>query len=175
MKNTKKLVMTGLCAAILCVVSPFVIPLPISPVPVSLAPCAIFISAFILSPLQCTVSVMIYLILGAVGLPVFAGFMGGLGVLAGPTGGYLVGYMAAAFIASLFNIKFKKIYMYIIGMILGLAVMYLVGTVWFSVSQDISFVSALMVCVIPYLVGDILKITAALFIGTKLRNNNALK
>ena len=175
MKKTKKTVMTGLCSAVLCIVSPFVIPIPISPVPISLAPCVVFVSAFILPPVQCTLSVLVYLMLGAVGLPVFAGFTGGVGVIAGPTGGYIIGYLAAAFTASFFNsIADKKIISFA-GMLTGLAVMYITGTIWFCFSQKVSIVSALMVCVIPYLIGDVIKITAALFIGGKIRNSVVLK
>lgn len=175
MKKTNRLVMTALFSAVLCIVSPFVIPLPVSPVPVSLAPCIIFISAFVLPPIQCTVSIFVYLLLGAVGLPVFAGFAGGAGIIAGPTGGYLMGYLAAGFIASLFIGRFTQKYMQTIGMILGLTVMYLIGTIWFCFSQDTGFVAALLICVVPYLFGDAIKITAALFIGTKLSNHKALK
>ncbi|MBQ8434962.1 MAG: biotin transporter BioY [Oscillospiraceae bacterium] len=179
MKHTNKIVITGLFSAILCIVAPITLPLPISPVPVSLAPLVIFISSFIMTPGACTMSVLVYLMLGTAGLPVFSGFTGGLGILAGPTGGYLAGYLAAAFISSFFNNKFSHSFIYITGMITGLSAMYLIGTIWFSFQQDTSFLSALAVCVLPYLFGDAVKITAALLIGLKLRTyisrNNYIK
>jgi len=167
-KNTGKLVITAVFSAMLCVVAPITIPLPISPVPVSLASCIIFTASFVLPPMQCVLSVLVYLILGGVGLPVFAGFSGGAGIIAGPTGGYLIGYLAAAFIASLFNFKFKKTYLSVIGMITGTLIMYFIGTVWFSFTQDTDFVSALLVCVVPYLLTDALKISVALVIGRRI-------
>lgn len=167
-QNTRKLVITAVFSAILCVISPITIPLPISPVPVSLASCIIFTASFVLPPMQCVLSVLVYLILGCVGLPVFAGFAGGAGIIAGPTGGYLIGYLAAAFTASFFNFRFKKTYLSLIGMITGTLVMYFTGTVWFSFTQDADFVSALLVCVVPYLMTDALKIAAALVIGRRI-------
>ena len=124
-------------------------------------------------------SVLVYLMLGAAGLPVFSGFTGGLGVLAGPTGGYLAGYLAAAFISSLFNNRFRQGFMHITGMITGLAAMYFTGTIWFTFQQDTGFLQALAVCVLPYLAGDAVKIAAAFLIGQKLRayisRNNIIK
>lgn len=179
MKHTNKIVMTGLFSAILCVAAPMVLPIPISPVPVSLAPLAIFVSSFVLTPGACTMSVLVYLLLGTAGLPVFSGFTGGLGVLAGPTGGYLAGYLVAAFISSLFSNRFRHGFMHITGMITGLAAMYFTGTIWFAFQQDTGFLQALAVCVLPYLPGDAVKITAAFLIGQKLRayisRNNTIK
>ena len=83
---------TAIMAALICVLGPLSV--PIGPVPVSLTPFAIFLTVCILGQKKGTAAVCIYLLLGAVGLPVFTGWQGGLAKLAGPTGGYLIGYLA---------------------------------------------------------------------------------
>ena len=168
--STREIVMVGMCAAIMCIAGPFSVPIPISPVPISLTPLIIFLTAYILSPKLCTLSSLIYLMLGTVGLPVFSGFTGGVGKIAGPTGGYLIGFLLTAFICSVFNHYFQKNIMSVLGMILGAAAYYTFGTVWFVVQQDVSFYAALSACVLPYLFGDALKIIAAVIIGSKLRS-----
>lgn len=175
MFSTKEIVMVGLCAAIMCVAGPFAVPIPISPVPISLTPFVIFITAYILSLKLCTLSTFIYLMLGTIGLPVFSGFTGGVGKLAGPTGGYLIGFLLTAFICSVFNYRFQKNVMSILGMICGAAAYYIFGTIWFVVQQDVSFYAAFTACVLPYLFGDALKIIAAFIIGSKLRSHSFFK
>lgn len=173
MKNsTKRLTVIGLCSAMLCIIAPFTIPLPVSPVPVSLAPLMIFISAYILSTSGCTLCVLVYLLIGAVGLPVFSGFTGGIGIIAGPTGGFLIGYLATAFVSSFFLHKSSKSCIQIAGMVLGLGCSYLTGTVWFSLQQNVNFMTAATLCVVPYIAGDVLKIAAAFILGKKLQKTD---
>lgn len=173
--STREIVMVGLCAAIMCVAGPFAVPIPISPVPISLTPLVIFLTAYILPPKLCTLSTLIYLMLGTVGLPVFSGFTGGVGKIAGPTGGYLVGFLLTAFICSFFNSRFNKNIISFLGMIGGSFVYYLFGTVWFMVQQGVSFYAALTACVLPYLLGDGLKMVAAFLIGSKLRSYSFIR
>lgn len=91
------LCVTALFAAILAVLSPLSIPLPFTPVPLSLGTFAVYLAAAAGGVRWGTLSVAVYLLLGAVGIPVFAGYSGGLQVLVGPTGGYLIGYLPLAF------------------------------------------------------------------------------
>lgn len=168
--STKEIVMVGLCAAIMCIAGPFSVPIPISPVPISLTPLVVFLAAYILPPKLCTLSTAVYLMLGTVGLPVFSGFTGGVGKIAGPTGGYLIGFLLTAFICSLFNHSFNKNIISLLGMICGAAAYYIFGTVWFTIQQGVSFQAAFTACVLPYLLGDGLKIAAALIIGSKLKH-----
>ena len=88
--KTKQMVLIALMTAVTCVLGPLSIPLPFSPVPISLTNFAIFLAIFVLGMKNGTISFIIYLLLGAVGVPVFSSFRGGLQVLAGPTGGYLL-------------------------------------------------------------------------------------
>lgn len=167
----KIMVETALITAIICVVAPFSIPLPFSPVPISFAMLAIYLGAYALDVLPGIASVLLYILIGLVGLPVFSNFKSGVGVIVGPTGGYIVGYIFIALFAGLFINKFeKKIWLHAIGIALGLAICYLLGTVWFlHILPEQTIKSALMLCVIPYLPADVVKIIIALIVGPKIR------
>lgn len=170
--TTKELTLIGLMTAITCILGPLSIPLPFSVVPISFTNLAIYFTVFLLGWKKGTVSYLIYLLIGLVGVPVFSGFSGGVGKIAGPTGGYLAGFLLLAIISGIFIEKFRgKIYMYAIGMVLGLAITYLFGTAWLSLQLDLTFTEGLFMGVIPYIPGDIVKIAAALILGPVLRKN----
>ena len=99
-EKTKKITMIGLMTAVTCILGPLSLPLPFSPVPITLTTCG-FLSIYILGMKYGTISLLIYLALGTIGLPVFSSFSGGLGKLAGPTGGYLFGFIFLALIHGL--------------------------------------------------------------------------
>ncbi len=158
----------ALMAAVLCVVGPFTI--PVGPVPVSLAPLVIFLSVYILGTKKGTVSVLLYLFIGAVGVPVFSGFTGGFGKVAGPTGGYMLGYILMALIAGWFIHRFyDKVAIQFLGMVLGLAVLYAFGTAWLAYSAGMSFQAALAAGVLPFIVFDLIKIIIAIALGRTIR------
>ena len=167
--RTKQMVLIALMTAVTCVLGPLSIPLPFSPVPISLTNFAIFLAIFILGMKNGTISFIIYLLLGAVGVPVFSSFRGGLQVLAGPTGGYLIGFIFLALIMGFALDHFdRKLVPTIIGMIIGMAVCYAFGTVWLAKLLSLSFKEGLMMGVIPYLAGDAAKIIIATIVGPKL-------
>lgn len=167
----KQMTLIGLMSALLCVVSPFAIPLPFSPVPLSLATLVLYLSLYVLGTKKALVSCILYLILGTVGLPVFSGATGGIGKLAGPTGGYLIGYLFLILTAGFFvNAKFSNIWYSLLGMVLGTAALYLFGTAWLAVSGHLPFRAALAAGVLPFLPGDALKIILAVLIGPVIRN-----
>ena len=167
--KTKQMVLIALMTAVTCVLGPLSIPLPFSPVPISLTNFAIFLAIFVLGMKNGTISFIIYLLLGAVGVPVFSSFRGGLQVLAGPTGGYLTGFIFLALIMGFALDHFdRKLVPTIIGMIIGMAVCYTFGTVWLAKLLSLSFKEGLMMGVIPYLAGDVAKIIIAAIVGPKL-------
>lgn len=167
--RTKQLTLIGLMTAVICVLGPLSIPLPFSPVPLSLTNFVIFITIYILGMKNGTFSLIIYLLLGAIGLPVFSAFSGGLGKLAGPTGGYLIGFLFLAVIQGYAMYRFpKNTFAAVTGMILGMAVCYTFGTIWLAYQMELTFGAALAMGVLPYLVGDGIKIALAAFIGPKL-------
>lgn len=167
--KTKQMVLIALMTAVTCVLGPLSIPLPFSPVPISLTNFAIFLAIFVLGMQNGTISFIIYLLLGAVGVPVFSSFRGGLQVLAGPTGGYLIGFIFLALIMGFALDHFdRKLLPTIIGMIIGMVVCYAFGTVWLAKLLSLSFKEGLMMGVIPYLPGDAAKIIIAAIVGPKL-------
>ena len=164
--RTKQMVLIALMTAVTCVLGPLSIPLPFSPVPISLTNFAIFLAIFVLGMKSGTISFIIYLLLGAIGVPVFSSFRGGLQVLAGPTGGYLIGFIFLALIMGFALDHFdRKLVPTIIGMIIGMAVCYAFGTVWLAKLLSLSFKEGLMMGVIPYLAGDAAKIIIAAIVG----------
>ena len=167
--RTKQMVLIALMTAVTCVLGPLSIPLPFSPGPISLTNFAIFLAIFVLGMKSGTISFIIYLLLGAVGVPVFSSFRGGFQVLAGPTGGYLIGFIFLALIMGFALDHFdRKLVPTIIGMIIGMAVCYAFGTVWLAKLLSLSFKEGLMMGVIPYLPGDAAKIIIAAIVGPKL-------
>ena len=158
--NIVNLTMIALMAAVMCILGPLSI--PIGPVPISLTNLVIYVAVVILGMTKGTLSYLVYLLIGLVGLPVFSSFTGGAGKLFGPTGGYLIGFIFLALIAGLFVDLFKgKRLMYAVGMVVGTAVTYAFGTGWLAYQMGISFMAALSVGVIPFLPGDIIKIVIA--------------
>ncbi|MBR2512249.1 MAG: biotin transporter BioY, partial [Firmicutes bacterium] len=127
-----------------------------------------------------SVSVIVFVLLGAAGLPVFHGFTGGMGIITGPTGGYIVGYILAAFLTGIMiDTYFKarkssdnKAATYAVlalAMALGLFACYALGTAWFMHISGTDLKAALLMCVVPFLIGDAIKIAAATVLVKKLR------
>lgn len=163
-----QLCMAAFMAAVMCILAPMSI--PIGDIPVSLATFVVCLSAYLLGPKLGTLSCVVYLLLGLAGLPVFSGYSAGVAKLTGPTGGYLIGYLFLAFISGTFIRKSSYAAGWsAAGMIIGSAVMYLLGTAWYVVLMKCSAAAALAVCVQPFLIFDLLKIALAVFIGQKVR------
>lgn len=167
--KTKKLILCALFAALTAVCSMISIPLPFTPVPINLATLSVFLAGGLLGSGGGAVSQLVYVILGAVGLPVFHSFTGGLGILTGPTGGYIIGYVAAAWLTGFVIGRLGQgFYKNIIAMTAGLAACYFLGTLWFMYITSTGLVAALMMCVVPFLIGDAIKIAAGAILVKKL-------
>lgn len=167
--NTKALALIGVMAAVTCILGPLSIPLPFSPVPISLTNLAVYFSVYVLGMKKGSISYVIYLLIGLVGIPVFSSFTGGPGKLLGPTGGYLIGFLFMAVICGFFIDKWPdKRYMGFLGMAIGTLVCYLFGTVWLAYQAELSFSAALTAGVIPFIPGDIIKMLIAMFIGPEI-------
>ena len=171
MSKTKKLVLIALTAAFMCVLSPISIPLG-GGVGIGLGIFVVILTSYILEVPMSIVSCGIYLLIGLLGLPVFAGFNGGVGAFVGPTGGFLVGYIFVALLAGIFaKIGKGKISVFILGAVLGLLICYLLGTLWYMYVMKVNFVPAIFVCVVPYVIFDLVKIVIACIIGPVLKKN----
>jgi biotin transport system substrate-specific component len=167
--SVKDLVLTAMFTAIICVMAQ--ISIPIQPIPFTFALLAIFLTGALLSPRYAFMAVLVYLLLGAFGVPVFAGMKGGLAHLTGYTGGYLAAYPIMAFITSMsYKIcKKHKVIGLATGMLLSLTICYLIGTTWFTHVAGTTFMAALATCVFPYIAFDLLKIVLAISFSLVIR------
>jgi biotin transport system substrate-specific component len=147
------------------------ISIPLPPVPITLQTFVLFMSAALLGPRLGVLSQFIYLLLGIMGMPVFAGGKAGLGVVFGPTGGYLIGFVAAAFVIGLL-VKLRKapgFRWYVLSMTVGTLVVYILGAVQLSLVARLTFEKAVALGVIPFLAGDGLKIVAAAMLTIRMK------
>lgn len=167
-KTVFQLTSCALMAAVLCVLGPLSI--PIGQVPISFTNFAIYLAVCLLGMKWGTASVVVYLLLGLVGMPVFSGYAGGLGKLAGPTGGYLVGFIFLALIGGFFVEKFgRRLGWTILGLIVGNLVDYVFGTAWFMYQLECQLWYALTACVFPFVAFDLIKIVVAALLGSVVR------
>ncbi len=166
--TTYQMAVTALMAAVMCVLGPLTV--PIGAVPISLANFVICLTAWLLGPKFGTLSVAVYLCIGLIGVPVFSGYGAGLAKLAGPTGGYLVGYLLLALIGGLFIEKSSgNPVVSGIGLVLGDAACYVLGTAWFVFQMQCELGYALSVCVYPFIALDLAKIVVSCVVGALLR------
>ena len=148
------------------------ISVPIGPVPIVLQNMFILLAGLMLGWRWGLAAVAVYLLAGALGLPVFAGGTGGIGRFAGPTGGYLIGFLPAVFVVGFLSKRGKgwqRILMEIISMILGSLIVYMFGVPWLKIVTGMTMQKALTLGLLPFLIGDAIKIAAAFFIAQALR------
>ncbi len=168
--NIREMTLTALMIAVICILGPISFPISISPVPISLGSLAIYLTVYVLGLKLGLISCVAYLLLGLAGLPVFTGFSGGFAKVAGPTGGYMLGYLFLAVTEGCFVDHFhgKKVPA-VTGMIAGTALLYLFGSLWLAYQMRLTFFEALAMGAIPYLPGDAAKIAIALTLGSAIR------
>lgn len=176
--TTYELCATALGAALMAVCAWISVP---TEVPFTLQTFAVFLVTGLLG-LKCgTLSVVVYLLLGAVGLPVFAGFKGGIGSLLGTTGGYLVGFVFTALAVGLITKFFgRSLPVLVISMVVGLALCYAFGSAWFLVvytrtSGAMAMATVLAKCVVPFLLPDAVKIALAALLTRRLQGHLRLR
>ncbi len=172
--RTKDLVLTALMAAVLCVVSPWSI--TIGPIPFSFSLFAIYLTMYLLGAKLGTFSVLLYLLIGLLGLPVFSGFTGGPQKLFGPTGGFLIGYLPMALLIGLFldhtqkeHITFRHTLLRILVVFACTWVLYLFGTLWYMFVSGAGFLAALSVTVLPFVLIDLAKNILAALLGPAIK------
>ncbi len=145
------------------------IAVPIGPVPIVLQNMFVMLAGLLLGTSWGLASVALYLLAGICGLPVFSGGGAGLAHIFGPTGGYLLGYLPAVLTIGLVSEKATSMLPKLIALLVGAAFVYLFGVTWLKIATGMSFQKALTVGMLPFLVGDAIKIVAALFIAKALR------
>jgi len=179
--SVKELCIAAIFTAITAVLAQIAIPLPFTPIPVSFGMIAVYLAGMYLTPRGAAFSQIVYLLLGAVGAPVFAGFQGGLGHIIGPTGGCLFAYPIMAVVISLTLNKpgklwavngRKRIIPYIkasVVLFAALSIEYLFGSLWLSITAKTPFLSSLSVMIATFLLLDIIKIIATVFVFLPVR------
>lgn len=166
--NVRALMFCALFAALCAVCSQIAIPLPL--IPINLALFSVHLCGALLGAKYGAISILVYIALGAVGVPVFSRLSGGLSVLAGPTGGYIVGYLICVIVVGLLS-KWaaNKFWRLCLIMIPGVLLCYAFGTVWYIILTHNGIAASLMSCVVPFLPGDCVKILLAAFLAVKLK------
>lgn len=165
--KTLDIVYIGLFAALIAVCSWIAVALTVS---ITLQTLAVCLTAGLLGWKRGTLTVVIYILLGMVGLPVFTGFKSGIAAVTGPTGGYIVGFVFTALIVGAAVEKIgKRLWQNILFMAIGILVCYLFGTIWFMLAYNVTFFSALSTCVLPFLLPDAVKIIIAASLVNRLK------
>lgn len=157
--SAKRLAYQGLCLAFLCVCAQVIIPLPA--IPITLGLLGVYMAALVLPRWDAMPVIVAYLLLGAVGAPVFAGLKGGLASLIGPTGGYLIGYLLAAGTICLFKPRIAAKRHAMLVLLLALILCYAPGALWFHVQTGRSVKETLSLTILPFIPGDAIKILLA--------------
>lgn len=175
MTKTKTYTTTALMTALICIMAPVSIPIPISPVALTLCTFALYLCCYVLPPRQALASVGLYLLLGAIGLPVFSGYAGGISRFASPGGGYLIGYLFLVAISSFFINHFPKRPLYQIGgMFAGTLVTYTIGTAYMAYLTNATFLQTLPMGALVFLPLDIIKIICAYILGNQIQSHITL-
>lgn len=170
--HLRDIIYISLFTALIAVCSQIFIPTPT--VPFTMQTFAVFLAGSMLGWKRGTLSIIVYMLLGIIGIPVFSKFSSGLSTLLGITGGYIIGFVFTTFIIGLMCDKLgKKVWVLISSMIIGLTVCYAFGTVWFMIiyshnTGTISLWGALTICVFPYLIFDAAKIAVASLMVNRL-------
>ena len=168
------LVLCSFFAALTGVCSMVSVPLPFTPVQINLATFAVFLSGGLLGKKYGSISQIVYILIGLAGAPVFQGFTSGAASLVGPTGGYLIGYVTAAFLTGLITEKASFKGRFIVGCSVGMISCYLLGTARFVMLTGVPVWAALGYCVFPFIPGDAIKIAAASTIIKRLAHARIL-
>lgn len=169
--KTYDIVYVGVFAVLIAICSWISIP---TVVPFTLQTFAVFLAVGVLGGKRGTMAVLVYVLLGAIGVPVFAGFSGGLGIILNNTGGYIIGFIFSALIMWLME-RFlgRKLWVQGVSMVLGLVACYFIGTIWFMFfytrnTGAVGLMTVLGWCVIPFIIPDAIKIALALVLSGRL-------
>ena len=171
--KTHRIVYTGIFAVLLAICSWISIP---TLIPFTLQTFGIFFTLFILGGRQGTITILIYLLLGCIGIPVFSNFGAGLGCLLGNSGGYAIGFVFIGLTCYLYEkLPVKNIYLQLMAMVVGLFLCYAFGTFWFmnismSTTSSQGLLTVLTMCVFPFIIPDFCKLALAYFISKRIKH-----
>lgn len=169
--SVRELTKMSLCVALCCISANIVFPLPFTPTMVTALTIVLSLAAYILTSRQTLTVIVVYLLLGAAGLPIFAG-TGGIGRLVGPTGGFYFAWLIAYPLLSAFKgteINFKR---YLLANIfIAMPITYVGGLISMAALMEVSLWQAATMAVFPFIFGDVLKAAAAAFLGVRLNSS----
>jgi biotin transport system substrate-specific component len=156
--NIYSMTKIALCVSLLSVVSYFALPLPMTPVVLSFQTLAVGLIALILSPGQCAWAMVLYLLMGAIGLPVFSGGSAGIGKLLGPTGGYYFGFLISVVVTALVKGKDYSFKRYTAVMLfVAMPIQHICAVIMMCIHNSFDIRAAFISVSAPFIVGDILK------------------
>ncbi len=170
--NTKKLSIQDLCyigifTAIIAVSAQISIPMPYG-VPITLQTFTIMLAGIVLGTRNGTISALTYILLGAIGAPVFAHFTGGFGIVFGATGGFILSFPLMALAAGIGESKNNRLYL-VFGLFAGVIINYLFGMLYFTVIMSSNIKTAFIACILPFIPADIIKIGLVTVLGKSLK------
>lgn len=166
--SIKEITQIGMCAALMAIFSQLSIPLPFTSVPVTLQILGLIVLAVIVGAKIATLSLIVFVILGAIGLPVFANFSGGFGVILGPTGGYIIGFIIMAFLIGYASSKQNKILLFIAAYI-GVTIDLVLGTLYLKIVTGMNMKAALIAGLYPFILKDFIIVAIAVIIGLNVK------
>ena len=171
--KTKQLTMTAMFTALTILFAQIILPLSFTPVPLSLSLLPVYLSGAILPKRYAVYSQLVYLLTGVAGLPIFAGFKGGPGVLFGPTGGFLIAYPIMAFLTAwiLELLKKKTVVCCVPAMLAALAACYLCGSLFYVFAGHVSWVKSLSATVFPFVLFDLIKVAASALLAPAINKS----
>lgn len=173
-RKTLDIVYCGIFVTIAAILSQIAIPLP-GGVPITLQTFAVALGGIILGSKKGFIAILVYVLMGAIGLPVFSGFSAGVGAIVGPTGGFILSFPIMSFIIGLVCERTDNKILIFLGMILALIPNYLVGAIQFSLVTSSGLYNAFLVSVLPFILVDAIKLVLATIIGSMLRNHKSIK
>ena len=169
--KTRELTKMSICVAIICISALISFPLPLIPAMITAQTIAINLIALILKPKQSFIVVLLYILLGAFGLPVFSGGTCGFGKIFGPTGGFILGFLVITPMMSYLKGRNNSFKRYLgITIFVGMPVLYIFGAVFMSIALKISIMATLTLAVFPFILGDIFKCFISSYLAVKLNN-----
>lgn len=173
--NTRDMVTCALFASLIAVLSQISIPLPFTTVPLTMQVFAVALTGIVLGAKKGVISVLTYIIMGAVGMPVFAQFSGGLHVIVGYTGGFIWAFPFMVMIIGYVSQRYKKPRYIFMSMIVALIIAYILGSMQYAFLAGIGLREALVVCVVPFIPVDLIKVTLATTVGVNIKKKLKIK
>lgn len=165
--STRQMTLTAMLTALLCLLGPLT--LPLGPVPLSLTTALLMLTGLLLGGGRAALCCGVYLLMGLAGLPVFAGFSGGVGTILGPTGGFLLGYLPMTALCGFVCARWERRIVQLGALLAGTVLVYVTGTAWYCWQSGADSSAAIAACVLPFLPGDAVKIAAVLSGGNAIK------